>query len=319
MAGEKKIVVHGWDISLNHGAMVELVDGTLANFWYYTTLAGSASKSKRGTRLPPEFEKIKDRHVRMMHRLAWLEHFMDKQVLMPSKPQYVGIEDYAIRAEQGAHYLGEVGGIARILCWFRGVKMRLHDPTSVKMYTAHDGTCQKDEIRRAVLKRWDTDFSHLDQPQAQPTKKTPNPKRNRTTSEDLSDAYAIAQMVWVEVRIRRGDLQLKELHEKEVRVFNRLTKAYKVSLLDREWIQNPSGGTKTPHGEPVCTTCGSRKCCLAKKSKATTTKLLCSLCKEPQYDTPSGVTCKNGHGGVESACSWCMGNREPGEKCACTE
>lgn len=293
-------IVHGWDISLNHGAMVELTDGEMSNFWYYTTLAGSAGKSKRGTRIPPEFDKIKDRHVKMMQRLAWIEHFMDKKVLMPSLPKYVGIEDYAIRAEQGAHYLGEVGGIARILCWFRGVHMRLHDPTSVKMYTAHDGTCQKDEIRRSVARRWEVDFDSLDQPPAQPTKKTPKPKRNRTTSEDLADAYAIAQMVWAEVQIRLGDLKLQDLHEKEVRVFNRVTKAYSVNLLDREWILNPEG-VPTPHGEPVCSTCGSRKCCLAKESKATATEDKCSECLEPQFDTPSGRTCKNGHGGVDPA------------------
>lgn len=27
---------------------------------------------------------------------------------------------------------------------------------------------------------------------------------------------------------------------------------------------------------------------------------LCADCKEPQFDTPSGVTCKNGHGGAAS-------------------
>jgi len=293
-----KTVVHGWDISLNHGAMVELTDGELTNFWYYTNMAGSAAKSKkRGHRIPPEFDKIPDRHIKMMARLAWLEHFMDKKVLMPSLPEFVGIEDYAIRAEQGAHYLGEVGGIARILCWFRGAKMRLHDPTSVKMFTAHDGTCQKDEIQRAVEKRWDKDFSHLDQPPAKPTAKNPNPRPNKTTSEDLADAFAIAQMVWTEVQMRRGDIELKSLHEKEIRVFNRVTKTYKVSLLDREWIHNPDG-VPTPHGEPVCTTCGSRRCCLAKKSKAVTTTRKCSECNEPQFDTPSGATCKNGHGGA---------------------
>ncbi len=58
-------IVHGWDISLNHGAMVELTDGTLSNFWYYTDMAGSAAKSKkRGHRMSPEILKIKDKHVK---------------------------------------------------------------------------------------------------------------------------------------------------------------------------------------------------------------------------------------------------------------
>lgn len=256
----------GWDVSLNHGAMVELTDGSLSNFWYYTDLAGAAAKSKnRGYRVPPEILKIKDKHIKGMRRLAWLEHFMDKTVLIKSLPEFVGIEDYALRAEHGSHQLGEIGGIARILCWFRGVKLRLHDPTTVKMFAAHDGTCQKDEIRRSVDRRWGSNFESMDQPPPKPTKKTPKPKQNRTTSEDLADAFAIAQLVWTEVRIRRGDLKMSDLeHEKEIRVFNRVTKTYPVNLLDRDWIFNPDG-VPTPHGEPVCDTCGSRRCCLAKK------------------------------------------------------
>ena len=33
------------------------------------------------------------------------------------------------------------------------------------------------------------------------------------------------------------------------------------------------------------------------ETKYTRTK--CSVCKEPQFDTPSGITCKNGHGGAD--------------------
>jgi len=259
--GKKPIVVHGWDVALNHSAFVELTDGELTNFWYVTSIAGSAAKSKEhGHRLI--LPKTKERQQLAIGRLAWLENFMDKKVLMASQPDYVGIEDYAIRAEQGAHYMGEIGGIARILCWFRGVKLRLHDPVSVKMFTAHDGTCQKDSIERAVAKRWGVNFSEYNLDKPKPTERNPKPRRNRTTSEDLADAYAIAQMVWTEVQLRSGQVLLKELHEKEIQVFNRVTKTYPVSLLDREWIQNPDG-VSTPHGEPVCDTCGSTRCCLA--------------------------------------------------------
>lgn len=32
----------------------------------------------------------------------------------------------------------------------------------------------------------------------------------------------------------------------------------------------------------------------------TTTNKRCAECGEPQFDTPSGLTCKNGHGGADS-------------------
>ncbi len=258
------VKVLGCDISLNHGGIVELVDGKLSNFWYYTDLAGSAGKSKCGTRMPT-WSDIKDRQTKQMARLAWIEHYLDKRVFMKSLPQYVGIEDYALDAKHGAHYQGEVGGIARILAWFRGFQMRLHDPISLKMYAAHNGTADKDAVEQAVLSRWELNFGVLNQPQAPPRKDGKIPKPNRQTSQDLCDAYALAHLIWLEVRLRRGEVLLKDLHQKEVQIFNRVTKSYPVSLLDREWIANPDG-VPTPHGEPVCATCGSRRCCNAKEA-----------------------------------------------------
>lgn len=253
----------GADVSLNHGGFVLLEDDKIKDFLYFTDAPGSADRSKKhGYRLPAS--KHPDRQVRAMERLAWIENFIDKKVLMAWKPEYVGLEDYALRAEQGAHQLGEVGGIARILCWFRGIKLRLHDPISAKMFVTHDGTAQKDLVEKFVVDRWDVDFGDFNTPPPKPTAKNPTPKQNRRTSEDLADAYGIAQLVYTEIRLRAGTVAMKDLHEKEIQVFNRITKTYPINLLDREWIHNPAG-TPTPHGEPVCEVCKSRDCCNAKK------------------------------------------------------
>lgn len=256
---KKSVKVVGFDLALNHMAAVELTDGVMTDHWFMTDIAATAAKANgHGVRLAKP--KTKEKQIMQIHRLAQLEHFIDKTVLMPSSPDYVGIEDYAIRAEQGAHYMGEVGGVCRILCWFRGIPFRLHDPQSVKMFIAHDGTCQKDSVERAIQERFGVDFGEYNPPKAKPTARNPNPNQNRVTSEDLADAYSVAWMVWTEIQLRAGEITLKELHPKEIQVFNRITKTYPVSLLDREWIHNTEG-TKTPHGEPVCETCGSRKCC----------------------------------------------------------
>jgi Holliday junction resolvasome RuvABC endonuclease subunit len=178
-----------------------------------------------------------------MARLAWIENWLDKTCLIPHPPDYAGVEDYAIRVEQGAHYMGEVGGIIRILLWFRGIPFRLSDPISVKMFATHDGTAQKDLVEECVKERWGVDFSEFNPPAHKKTGKV-----NRTTSEDLCDAYSVAMLTWTEYRLRTGQITTADLgHEKEIRVFNRVTKTYPTSLLGREWIQNP-GGSKTPHG-----------------------------------------------------------------------
>lgn len=229
------VKVLGGDISLNHGAIVELSDGKLSNFWFYTTLAGSAKKSERGTRIDPKIFKSDDKLNVGVARLNWLDGYF-KNIISNTNAFYVGIEDYAYSADRGSHQLGEVGGLIKMLCYKAGMKIRLHDPVSVKMFVAHDGTCQKDAVQRAVKDRWDIDFSSVDQPPSKPTTKRPEPKINKQTSEDLADAYAIAKLVWAEVELRSGTSLMSDLHEKEVRVFNRVTKTYPVNLLSREWI-----------------------------------------------------------------------------------
>lgn len=244
------IIVQGWDVSLNHGAVVQLRNGELDTFWYYTDQAGSAARGKgNGYRLVNDDKE--DKHTKAMKRLAWIEHWMDKEILVPNRPQYVGVEDYALRAEQGAHQLGEVGGIARILLWFRGIHFRLHDPISAKMFATHDGTAQKDSVEAAVAERWGWTFADYNQP---PPKKG---KQSTRTSEDLADAFAIAMLVHTEVELRAGRLRLDQLHPKEIQVFNRVTKTYPTSLLAREWVWNDKGKV-TPHGR--FQTCSSERC-----------------------------------------------------------
>ena len=228
-------ITHGWDLSMNHGGFVELHNGEVSWFKYVTERAGAAKKSKEhGERVT--FDKIKDRDLLGAARIAWWESFFWR-ILEERKPDFVGIENYAIDLGQGAHYIGEIGGVARLVLMIFGIPFRLHEPQTIKMFTAHNGTAGKNQMQRAVSKRWGTDFTSFNQPAQKGAKKG----QDTTVSEDLSDATAIAKMVWTEVQLRRGDLRTNELHESEVRVFNRTTKAYPMNLLDREWIEKPKG------------------------------------------------------------------------------
>lgn len=229
--------IQGWDVSLEHAGFVELDGvGRLRNYWYMTNLVGSMKRKPRNS-ARSHTSKSKDKQQRSVERLIHIAKFI-KSVVLCRTPHYIGIEDYALREAQGAHQLGEIGGIARMLAYMSGAKMRLHDPTTLKMYATHDGACSKEYMRHKCLERWKLDeFLDCDQPKAIPTKKNPDPKPNLQTSGDLVDAYAIARMVWIEIEIRAGRIPLKRLHEKERRVFMRVTRSFPVNLLDREWIQ----------------------------------------------------------------------------------
>lgn len=236
--------VIGLDLALNHGAAVELTDGKPTWWKFYTDMAGCAERGKDlATRLAIP-GSVKDKQQRQMLRLAQVEHWIDKEVLVPRAPDYVGIEDYALDVNHGSHYMGEVGGVARILVWFRGIPLRLHDPISVKMWATTDGTAQKDAIERAVAERFPgLPWDGYNMP------KPPKAKRqNRQTSEDLADAASVAELVWTEVRLREGEITTGDLdHKKRIQVFNRVTKSYPSSLLGRDWLCNPNGNKK-PHG-----------------------------------------------------------------------
>jgi len=225
---EKQVIVQGWDLSLNHAGFVELVDGELGRFWYVSDRVGCAKRSKTGTLI--KIPKCEDRMQESIDRILFWRKYLVEHAIR-SCPAYVGIEDYALDGgAHGAHYKGELGGIARLAALDVKARVRLHDPGSVKMFTTHRGDADKAWIEAAVKERWGVDFSRYNLP-AKPGK-----KENRETSEDLADAFAVAQLVWTEIQLRRGTLMLSSLHEKEIQVFNRTTKAYPVNILGREWI-----------------------------------------------------------------------------------
>lgn len=233
MKQKKGVLVSGYDLGLNHGAVIQLIDGKLNWFSYYTDLAGAASKHKDAYRLT--VDKSKDNQLfnmlRLYNVLLWFE-----ETIRDHAPDFAGVEDYALDASHGAHHKGELGGVARMCLLRSGIPFRLHDPGSVKMFVTGDGTAKKDLMEEFVLSRWGADFSQYNLPQK-------GKKQNRQTSEDLSDAYGVAYLVWTEYLIRTGQMMMSDLgNEKEIRVFNRVTKMYPNNILDREWIEaNVSG------------------------------------------------------------------------------
>lgn len=235
----RSVLVQGWDISLNHGAVVQLRNGKLDGFWFYSDKAGSVTRSKKhGARVElPTPTRQPDKHMRSIIRLDWVTRWIER-VALAQAPGFVALEDYALGADQGAHQIGEIGGQARRLMWLHGVRYRLHDPIAVKLFVAHDATAQKDLIEECVRTRWGADFSRCN------AVSTGKGKPSRQTSEDLADAFGLAQMVWLEYQLRKGLVRMSALHEKEIQVFNRATKAFPINVLGREWIRNPSAKPK---------------------------------------------------------------------------
>lgn len=249
---ELMIRVHGWDLSLNHGGFVELDEDGAITWFKYVTDGKAAAEKGRGHGIYMPFaataEKMKkagvaDKAAMGMARLMWWEHFLDKDILMPRTPTHVAIEDYAIRAEGNSVYqIGEHGGIARALCWFRKIALRLHDPLSVKMFGALSGNASPAQLADAIKERVSEsgiDFGDYNNKPRDGDTKNPN-----LPEYDLSSAYTLAWLALTEVKLRLGVLEMDTLAEKQRQVFNRVTKTYPVNILGREWIADPHAAEK---------------------------------------------------------------------------
>lgn len=217
--------VVGWDQSPTHAGVVVL-DEMQRLLWvrYVTTKVGDAKgKNSPGAVAPAEIRSCKDRTQRDLWRLAWIATWIQSVVdslaeTNRQEPVYVALEDYAYHAPQGSHQAGESGGLVRLAVLRAGLKLRLHDPSTVKLATTGNGAADKEAVVAAVTARSGLDFT-----------------RYGSATEDLADAWALARILWLEIELRSGRLSLDALPESERRVFLRVTKRHPVNVLDRDF------------------------------------------------------------------------------------
>lgn len=224
----KTIDILGVDISMNHGAFVLLRNGSLLDFRFVTDKSVLAKKHKRHA-MYLAAAKIKDMVERDFLRLAFWYSYSN-QIFKELPSEYLGIEGYAYRASQNAHQIGGVASVFRVKAWIRGLKIRVHGPETVKMFSADDGNAAKSEVRYAMHEKYSETESFDEYTHGSGSAEFQIP-------EDLCDAYALAQLLWLEIRLRNGAVELKDLSPKTIQIFNRTTKRWPVNILGRDWIQ----------------------------------------------------------------------------------
>lgn len=237
--GDGTPVAVGWDQSVNHAAVVAL-DGTgaIVALWALCTRAGDAQAlGDAGARLPRDVlatGKL-DPAVRDLRRLlclrAWIGHVVGELRGMQDHAHdpgaiHVALEDYAYAAGHEAYGTGQVGGVLRCAIMDAPFRLRLHDPTAVKLWATGRGNADKDDVRDAVRDAYGVDFSALGLSTTASTD---------ATAGDLADAYVLARMALGEVDVRAGRRTLQDLTDGERRVFLRVTKTHPSNLLDRPW------------------------------------------------------------------------------------
>lgn len=138
---------------------------------------------------------------------------------------FCAIEDYSYGSSAGQvfHIAEFIGSIKKEL-YKNNKKIRLYDPNSIKMFATKLGNADKRHMNDAYEKLTENtiDLSKL--------------KPNKSPREDIIDAYYIVMLLRQELMLRKGIIQLKDLDEKNIRIYNRITKKFPINLLDRDFL-----------------------------------------------------------------------------------
>lgn len=210
----------GADLALNHSGFVLLNEDGNMTEWTFTSDV-KKHVATCGLLMPFSKKPGLDREQNNARRLHWWSKYAPT-LLDAWKPTHAIIEDYALSAQGQMYQIGEVGGVLRLATVRRKILMRLHDPLTVKLYGAHHGGAKPETILMEVFERW---------PETKIWESL-----ELVPQMDLAVAYVLAKMGHTEILLRAGKLQIDSLHEKEIAVFNRVTKANPTNLLSRDWI-----------------------------------------------------------------------------------
>lgn len=240
----------GVDLSVNHMALVVLDQaGQLVYVRYLCKLARDAEPRLGGTRVLPKSKrhKVEDQfygELYQVERLVWLDEYYEQLIweltdwILSDRFEdlggaFVGLEGYAYKGQRtgsNPYQLGEAGALFKRHVKAAGLDMRLHDPTSVKMFATNIGNAPKDVVYEACVEMIREDDCGLDLDRYPTNDKDGGPRA------DVVDAYVLAKMVQMEVEIRVGRLAFVDLEDGPRRVFNRVTSTHPINILARPWL-----------------------------------------------------------------------------------
>jgi len=139
----------------------------------------------------------------------------------------VAIEGYALGSSNGLIFnIAEATAILKYNIWNAGYKLRVYDIGAIKKFGCGSGNGDKVSMGKAFAVASDCmkpvlwDLEEYKSPRA-----------------DIVDAYWIAQMLLVEIHLRKGLVALRSLSEKRIEVFNATSKSNQVNILEREFVE----------------------------------------------------------------------------------
>jgi hypothetical protein len=143
---------------------------------------------------------------------------------------HIALEDYAYGGSGNITDLAEFCGFVKLKQYSDNKKIRVYDIPSIKMFATTFGNSDKLSMYQAFLKETEMkpDISKM------PVVAKGN---GISPTSDIVDAYWISRFLQLELKLRKGLVQLKDLDETKIKLFNRVTKAQPQNLLATDFIE----------------------------------------------------------------------------------
>ena len=245
--------IFGLDISLDHGGVVVLNHGIVSNYCYLTTTKKMAEIDPNHSILLSKRGKDESKDIFRLRRMnEYLHGLMDFERRVSSiagaqrrpfqNSSYYSIEGYSYASQSTSIcQIAELTGYLKHMIFEGGGRIRIHDPLTVKLFAADKGNATKKEVAVQALLNFDIPEGLIQKKMIKKKGKTKLPPELWREDydgpvTDIADAYFLARMLYVELKLRSGETILAQLKESERRIFLRVTKAYPVNILDRPFI-----------------------------------------------------------------------------------
>jgi len=266
----KNKVIFGVDLSLNHWAVCE-IDYETGDCLDYQFLTNTKSEQKKdpehGIFLPSKDTKEGENAENYSERrrafsiIKLQNYFCEQEKNRRVSGSYVSLEGYAYSAmTRSITQIAEVTGCLKTWLWLDNYKIRIHDPLTIKLFASGKGNCLKKRIVNEAMDLGLYFPKELIKIKKKKGKGKKIPYVNSTlrkgdnsifagdrfekqtieeydgAATDISDAFFLGRILRLELMLREGIIELKDLNESERKIFLRVTKAYPENILDRPFI-----------------------------------------------------------------------------------
>jgi hypothetical protein len=232
----------GMDISLTSTGIVKI---ELDDYFEFAGISwrGFTDKKYISEKFKENFWSYQNKQFEnYIERNMWMRKLIDCYI---SGASCIAVEDYSFGSVGKNFHVGGFTESIKESIYKSGIPLRWYDIVVIKQLASGNGNADKTTIQKCfdepisslivypdfILKPWIELQKQLTWNKWSPDK---SPRM------DIIDAFFITCLLWIELKLRKGLINLKDLDEKIITIFNRVTKSQKENILARSFLERKS-------------------------------------------------------------------------------